>query len=109
MRGQLTLNLSIDFTPRPDDDESRIAERFAAFHRANPHVYVELLRLAREAKARGVRKFGIGMLFEVLRWNGTDTASRDFKLNNDFRSRYARMIDGEQDLAGFFDLRELRS
>jgi hypothetical protein len=109
MSVQLSLNLSIEFTPRAGDDDSRIAERFAAFHRANPHVYAELLRLARDRKGRGVRKLGIGALFEVIRWNETDTASRDFKLNNDYRSRYARMIDAEPDLAGIFDLRGLRA
>jgi hypothetical protein len=109
MSVQLTLNLSIDFSPCFDDSQSAIAERFAAFHRANPEVYAELRRLAREAKGRGVRKLGMRMLWEVLRWNESDRATREFKLNNDFHSRYARMLDEEPDLAGLFDFRELRS
>jgi len=93
-------------------EESRLAAEFLAFHEANPKVYAELVRLARQAKARGRTKVGIGMLWEVLRWhfwletNGAD----EFKLNNNHRSRYARLIMGlEADLLGVFETRELRS
>jgi hypothetical protein len=109
MSVQLTLNLSIDFVPRNDDTRSDYDERFAAFHRANPEVYDELRRLARDAKARGHRKLGVRMLWEVLRWNELDRATREFKLDNNFHSRYARLLDNEPDLGGLFDFRELRS
>lgn len=106
---QLTLNLSIEFFPREGDSPSMVAERFAAFHKANPHVYVELRRLALEAKARGLKKLGMRALYEVLRWNDTDTVGGAFKLNNDLCARYARMLEAEPELTGMFELRELRS
>ena len=85
---------------------------FAEFHTENPHVYDELVAMARKARAAGHKVIGIGMLWEVLRWNHLFTTTTDrqgFKLNNDLRSRYAREIMArEPDLDGIFNLRELR-
>lgn len=92
---------------------SKARKEFIAFHRANPHVYDELVRLARDLKDRGHTKIGIGMLFEVLRWQRmmhTSDPHSSFKLNNNYRSRYARRImRREEDLAGFFEIRRLHS
>jgi hypothetical protein len=88
-----------------------IAEMFAEFHRINPHVYDALVKLARQSLVRGKRT-GIGALFEVLRWQWViETGSVDeFRLNNNMRSRYARLIMAQEpDLEGFFDIRELRA
>lgn len=88
-----------------------IDERFEEFHRENPHVYRELVYLARYWKSRGFKKLGIGMLFEVLRWRRAfQTGESEYKLPNDFRSRYARLImQQEPDLEGIFETRSLRS
>lgn len=89
-----------------------IQERFEEFHHKNPEVYYELVTLARSAKVRGHQRVGIDQLFAVLRWNRLmRTSSRDgWKLNNSFRSRYARLIaEREPDLAGIFETRELRA
>lgn len=93
----------------PHLDHETIEERFRRFHRDNPHVYFELCRLAREAKRQGRTKIGMGMLFEVARWNlWLRTEGDSFKLNNDYRSRFSRMIqDRESDLEGMFETRTL--
>lgn len=89
--------------------EPSIATRFAEFHVANPHVYAELVMLARRARRTGNPKLGIAQLFEVLRWRrmlATSDAHSDFKLNNVYRAPYARMIMArEPDLAGCFETR----
>lgn len=87
-----------------------LRDQFLEFHQQNPNVYTELVLLARRAKRAGYRP-GIGGLFEVLRWrHGLATKGDPFKLNNNHRAHYARMIMArEADLAGFFELRELRS
>lgn len=102
----MTAQLVIDFDPRDD----RLDRDFAAFHKANPHVTDALVRLTREATARGVRRVGIKRLFEVLRWeHDLATDGGDFRLNNNLTSRYARAIMADHpDLAGVFETRELR-
>lgn len=97
-------------SPRPARPLT-IQEGFEAFHRANPWVYEALRRLAVDLANRGHERIGIGMLFEVLRWHYTRATHGDeFKLNNNYRSRYARrLMDREPGLAGRFETRELRS
>jgi len=88
-----------------------IQDEFEAFHELNPHVMRRLVQMARQAKDRGHHRLGIGMLFEVLRWESMidTTSSHGFKLNNDLRSRYARRImEDHPDLDGVFETRRLR-
>lgn len=89
-----------------------IERDFWEFHQRNPHVYVRLVELAREARAAGARKLGIAQLFEVLRWTHS-VATRDwsdFKLNNNYRSYYARLImQREPELDGIFETRQLHA
>jgi len=85
---------------------------FQAFHEANPAVYAALVRLARQANQQGRERGGMKMLWEVMRWERylvTDDPT-GFKLNNNYTSRYARLImESEEDLAGFFETRELHA
>jgi len=87
--------------------------QFLAFHEANPIVYATLARLARYARQRGRHRLGVKMLWERMRWEltiETDDATSDYKLNNNYHSRYARLLmETEADLAGMFELRALRS
>ena len=89
--------------------EATIREAFLRFHTENPHVYDELVLLARRAKRAGSRRVGIKMLFEVLRWrHALRTGGDEFKLNNNYHSYYARLIMArEEDLFGIFELRKL--
>lgn len=94
------------FSARFNLPHEKDAERF---HEMNPRVYEILVRLARQAKAKGRDHCGIRMLWEVMRWeifiSTTDDAS-DFKLNDHYTSWYARFIMArEPDLIGFFRLR----
>lgn len=88
-----------------------IQARFEEFDRANPWVYDRLVGMTRGLVERGRRKVGMKMLFEVLRWEyamSTSDPASDFKLNNNYASRYARQImDREPDLDEIFDTREL--
>lgn len=87
------------------------AERFAEFHRENPDVYSELVKLARQLKRSGHTRYSIAGLFEVVRFNASlETTSDDgFKINNDYKPLYAREImEREKDLADFFETRERR-
>ena len=88
-----------------------IERRFRAFHEANPHVYQCLLRGARKLRRAGWEHYGIAALYEGLRYEAAlRTAGDDWKLNNDFRCCYARMLmEREPELAGFFSTRARRA
>ena len=94
--------------PLPLTFPGTIAANFESFHRANPHVYATLVRLAREWVNRtGRRKIGIKSLYEVARWQlALETNNPDYRLNNSFTAYYARLIQArERDLDGIFDMR----
>ena len=88
-----------------------IQEKFNVFNQSNPTIYTELVRLARVAKAQGIRNYGAKAMCEVLRFNFVLLRQgKPFKINNVYTSRYARLIDQkEPDLRGFFKTRELKS
>lgn len=89
-----------------------IEDRFRQFHEANPWVYERLRVLALDMVGRGHRRIGIGMLWEVLRWQyARATVSEDgLKLNNDYRSRYARLLaESDERLSDAFETRRLRT
>ena len=86
-------------------------DAFCEFHRANPHVYIRLLEMARELVTKGHARVGMKMLFEALRWERMlQTDGEPFKLNNNFHSLYARMLmELNEDLGGVFEVRGLVS
>lgn len=78
-------------------------EAFIEFHLENPHVYDELVKLARDAKAINHAP-GVGCLAEVVRYRSR------VKINNNFRAYYARVIAArEPELRNYFEFRDLRS
>ena len=88
-----------------------IQEAFEQFDRDHPEVYRYLVRLAFELLGKGWAHYGIGALWERMRWHfRVEQDDEDFKLNNNYRSRYARKMMAEyKELAGFFELRELKA
>jgi hypothetical protein len=88
--------------------QSKLEASFWQFHRANPEVYKTLADLAFQWKEIGGKRIGINALFERLRWEiAISTNEDDFKLNNNHRAFYARMLmENEPELAGLFALRK---
>ena len=72
-----------------------------------------LLAMTNDLLKKGRKKCGMKMLWEVLRWNvetGEIVVTKDFKLNNIYTSRYARMIaDLHPMYANVFEQRDLRT
>ena len=90
---------------------SEIERAFVAFHRSNPQVYAGIERLALELwRKRRPPRIGIAMLYETLRYTTLlQTEGDAFKLNNNFRALYARLlVDRWPELAGVVELRERR-
>jgi hypothetical protein len=99
------------YIPVPPQQDT-IQHRFEKFHEANPHIYARLVEAARRLKAAGNTKIGIGHLVEdCIRWAEERTITNEnYKISNDYRSRYARKImDENPDLRGVFEIRELVS
>lgn len=91
------------------DTPRAISQRFEEFHRENPRVYRTLVELARAwVQKTGRHELGIASLYERARWELVlATNDPDFKLNNDFRAYYARLIMiQESDLQDLFELRK---
>lgn len=88
--------------------QSKLEASFWEFHRANPEVYETLVVLAFQWKKFGGRKIGINALSERVRWEiAIRTCGSQFKLNNNHRPFYARMLmENEPELAGLFALRK---
>lgn len=90
---------------------TKLEQRFITFHLANRHVYGALEQLALRAHKAGVQKLGIGALVETLRYSASlQTAGDAYKVNNNHRSLYARMlIRNHPELRGLIELRVRRS
>lgn len=88
-----------------------IQERFEEFHKANPRIYDLLVRFALEAKRSGRPRYSIDAIIQRVRWHlSIETTDSDFKLNDHFTSRYARLIMSRvPELDGFFEVRELKA
>lgn len=105
-----TDQLTLDLTPLTEPDYSpdlSLAERFAAFHEANPHVADALESLAAQWLAAGNRKVGAKALVERLRWeSGLRTVGGGYRINNSHVSFYARLlIERHPDWSDAIDLR----
>lgn len=91
--------------------KSQKQEEFEAFHNRNKHIYKKLVEISRMAKRMGHGTYSINSLFEQLRWHYlVEHNDTQFKMNNNWRSLYARKImANERDLNGFFVVRTLTS
>ena len=87
-----------------------LAERFQAFHQANPHVYAALRGMALAMKRRGMAHYSIKAMWEVLRFQAIATHGDAYKLNNDYTAMYARKLMAEvPELDGFFETRKSKA
>jgi hypothetical protein len=92
-------------------DTDTIQIRFERFHYGHPEVYEALVRTARALRLGGIQKIGIAEMWEGMRNSKLlNWSDEEYKLCNDYRSRYARLIhEQEDDLRGFFRTRQLTS
>ena len=88
--------------------DATIQQQFETFHAANPAVYERLLRMALNVRRLGRERVGIATLYEALRYEALTTTGDHYRLNNSFRSHYARLLmDTHPDLVGIFLTRSL--
>ena len=95
---------SLHFEPPTKDPLERA---FLRFHSENPHIARLLAAKALKLRECGERRWGIGALFESLRYDlAVQTRGAAFKLNNNHRAFYVRLLeDRHPELQGFFSKR----
>jgi hypothetical protein len=104
--------LDADVPPIADDDDDgpragSLTARAERFHRRNPAVYQYAVDVCRYMRRRRVEHYGIGAVWEIMRFKYLETHGDLYKLNNNYRAWYARRIMAlEPDLAGFFSTRD---
>jgi hypothetical protein len=85
-------------------------DQAAAFDEANPFLYHALVERARELRDHGVRRFGITLPWERVRYDLSIDSGEEYKLNNNFRPVYARLIrESEPDLVDHLVIRNSAS
>ena len=93
----------------PNTRKNEIDEQAAAFSAANPQVSKLFVKFTIEAIERGFSNYSVNAIFERIRWE-SDSADGDgrstFKINNNYRSWYARrFMQRYPHHAGFFRTR----
>ena len=112
-----SLEKTLKLLDEPDPSDN-IQRDFLDYHAQNPHVYKFLVHFALEARRQLIQRgemnpqYSIAAVVERARWhvNFEVKGYRDFKIDNDYRSRYSRLIQRTvPKLRGFFNLRQLRA
>ena len=92
---------------------NKIDREFVAFHKANPIIFDKIVNYTHQLKLAGRKHYGIAAIIERVRWDYAIDVRYDekgFKINNNFRSRYARLIEQKfPELKGFFRTRHIES
>lgn len=83
--------------------------KFKMYHRENPEVWEEFKSMATQMLKVTDRYSHVTMI-EVMRWNSDIKGGDPFKINNDFKALYARlMIYHYSAFKDFFELRRMKS
>src|SRR6056297_3118702 len=87
------------------------SERFVAYFKANPQVYVEFCRLAEQMRVeRQLLKYSSDVLFHVLRWHrDLKTTDADYTINNDHNAYFARAYMHHYDCPRWFESRKSKA
>lgn len=93
--------------PGPANPISLIEAAALDFHRQNPHVLDEIVRVSLNVKRAGHKHWSINAAFEVVRYERLTTRHKTYKLNNNHRACYARWIMRDvPELVDFFSTRD---
>jgi hypothetical protein len=95
----------------PDSPKNVLEAQFWDFHAANPKVYSLFSKFAFEAARANRGSFGVGAIFERMRWYTTvETRGEEYKLNNNYRAYYGRLwMRNNPEFDGFFSTRTLHA
>ena len=103
--------MNIRSVPMSATSKKQRGEKFKEFHKANPHIFKLLVKYAREIKEAGVKKIGISLLIERVRWHGhVKSKSKDgYKISNNHRAFYSRKLMRKYpEFEGLFTTKSMR-
>jgi len=83
---------------------------FEKYDRENPEIWVNFVKYAAEAKAKGFKHYSANGIFEIMRWHTKISGNDSFKISNNYRPDYARkMMRLYPEYQGFFRIKELKA
>lgn len=88
------------------------SERFKAWLARNSDIIEVYKKFAMQVKSAGYSRYGIAAITERVRWHYQfeRDVHEDFKINNNYRSRMARLLmEQYPELDGFFEIRKLKT
>ncbi len=90
---------------------TKLDAEFDDFHAKNPAVFEMFYRFAQQAYESGRKRIGAKMIAERIRWEtAISPTSPDYKVNNSYISRYARLCAQKYpELGNLFTMRKLKS
>ena len=101
-----------EFQFEPPNRADKIEVAFRKFHAAHREVYVLFQKYARELTAAGRTRFSADAILHRIRFYhavNPDKEFEGFKINDNFSSRYARLLaeDFPEEFGDFFEFRKL--
>ena len=83
------------------------AVEFLKFHKENPAIWALYKKFAYEAKQAGHTKLSSEIILNRVRWETTITTNdKQFKINNNHKPFYARMLMYREHFTNFFAMRQ---
>ncbi len=88
-----------------------IDEAFRDFHKANPQIYSWFKKYFFHLERKGKKKISGKLIIERVRWEAfVKTTGEDFRINNNFTSRYVRLFIREfPQYSNYFELRTIHA
>lgn len=108
----MSATLFDELPKRPAETRLGIDERFEIFDRANPLVWDWFRKFANELREMGRTRISADSILHRCRWEAISSTRSDdeFKINNDFTSRYARkLIAADGRFSSLFETRCLKA
>lgn len=95
------------FMPTAERDSAPLRKAFARFHQEHPEIYALFDKFAKQAIARGHRRFSADAILHRIRWEASvERIGAPYKINDHFSAYYARLwIENNPGRKHFFELR----
>lgn len=87
---------------------AELSKEFLKYHADNPHIWEAFEMFALKVARSGRKRIGSAMIYERMRWYSLfETKGDEFKINNNYKSDYARLFNEKYpEFDNFFPTRE---